>query len=380
MPVVYTQLPTAQQFKKDSNILLANRNQDKVLIELDRLLAVYPTLSGATPYQTRIKQQMTLAKLWFTCDYWLKIVDGGKRYAESANMNASRRPVVYELYKAIVDTLVNRTTIPVNKLPEWLELTFGRGMDVHGVETDSGGRAKYLTPEDLKRYRLHFRSGLAYQEQWWDNSGELIRAESTHSLMAEKADEAAHREGLSGYAVSLGRDFYLAPHFVSGKESFFHSSYLGGQAVLCAGTMKIVNGEVLLITNSSGHYRPTDSHLALAVEALYSVGVPLDRLRVRGFTNAECSGEEFLLRVTFDLNDLQAKELNRELARLALYKKAGDLGRKTMAEKSRIIRELVLHIKTEHGGKKNFKCLHCKRYQGQEVMEAALWMLVNKVA
>jgi len=379
LPIVYPSLPSESKFKKDSSVLLADRNKDKVLIKIDALLAQYPGITGKTVTEIKIKQQKLLAKLWFTVDYWLKIVDGGRRYLESANMNASRRPVVYELYKCITETLVARTGVPVNQLPSWLMITFGRGMDEHGVEVDGNDRAKYLTGDQLRHYRLHFKGGFAFQEKWWENSHELVLAESKHSLMQALADKAAHDEGLSGYAVSMGRDFYLSHHFVQTTgQNFYHSSYLGGQSVLCAGTMKIVNGEVLLITNSSGHYRPTDGHLAMAVEALGTVGVSLDKLKVRGFPSAECTGTEFLTKVDFDLSEMQAREFSRELRRLLIYSDRGIAQRASNLSNSRLMKDLATHLRTTHAGKKGGKdCKTCKTQGDSTIMEAALWLVKN---
>ena len=382
MPIVYPSLPSPSQFKKDSSVLLADRTKDKVLIALDTLLVEYFAIRGKSVTEIRIKQQKHLAKLWFTCDYWLKIVDGGKRYLEASNMNASRRPVIYELFKCITETLVARTGVPVNKLPDWLMITFGRGMDQHGVELDAlSEKAKYLTSEELSKYRLHFNAGHAFQEKWWDNSKDLVRADSLNSRIHDKADQAAHDEGLSGYAVSLGRDFYLAHHFVqtSGKN-FYHSSYLGGQSVLCAGTMKIVNGEVLLITDSSGHYRPSEGHLAMAVEALGIVGVSLEKLKVRVFPNKVYTGNEFLTKVDFNVTEHQAKELKRELHRLLIYNDKGNSSRAANAETNRVVRGMVTHMRTEHGGRKGPKCPTCKTWDGQSVFDVALWVMKNIAA
>lgn len=385
MAVTYWKIPTVQQFKKDSSIFLADRSKDRVLLMIDRLLVAYPVYLEGNGHSGRIEQQFCLAQLWFNCDYWLKIVDGGKRYPESANMNAGRRPVIYELYKSVVKTLTERTSITANNLPQWLMMTFGRGMGHLAVETDIGGHAIHLCAEDLRWYRLHFMSGLAYQHKWWDNSSELVRADSQNSLMAQNADAKARAEGCSGYVLGMGRDFYLAPHFVSEsrrgdrmvKESFYHSSYLGGQQVLCAGTIKIKSGEVQLITNESGHYRPTDSHLLQAVHALSLMGVRMDRLNVRTFGKPVCSGESFLSGRSYLMEPVQDDEAKRELERMKVQARLGGQSRVARAENNRTINDLVKHMREAHDGKRGFKCELCKRYQDRDVMTAALGAMNN---
>lgn len=37
---------------------------------------------------------------------------------------------------------------------------------------------------------------------------------------------------------------------------FHHSSFLQGKPVSAAGEIEVQNGEILLVTNNSGHYRP----------------------------------------------------------------------------------------------------------------------------
>lgn len=386
MAVKYSQMPSVQQFKKDSSIFLADRSRDRILLMIDRLLIAYPIAGESGDPFKRARQQFCLAQLWFACDYWLKIVDGGKRYPESANMNAGRRPVIYELYKCIVNTLMERTSMSVNKLPEWLIRTFGRGMGDAAVMTDLQGKAIYLCAEDLRWYRLHFMSGLAFQHQWWENSSELIRADSKYSLMAQSADERARAEGCSGYVLGMGQDFYMAPHFADEakrgdrtiKQSFYHSSYLGGRPVLCAGTMKIENGEVRLITSESGHYRPSESHLLQAVNLLSLFGVRMDRLSVRAFGKPICSGERFLATQRFEMTKVQDEEENREMARMKVEKKLGDDGRRARPETQRVVTELMQHIKQLHKGKRDFKCAYCKRFENQNVMEIARWALANE--
>src|SRR5215469_9793693 len=105
MPVVYPSLPTAEKFKSDSSIFMANRSSDKNLLEIDQLLDQYHRIQASSVTKIRIKQQIQLGRLFFACDHWLKIVDGGNKYVESASMNSGRRPVIYELYKCIATTL-----------------------------------------------------------------------------------------------------------------------------------------------------------------------------------------------------------------------------------------------------------------------------------
>ena len=52
-----------------------------------------------------------------------------------------------------------------------------------------------------------------------------------------------------------------------------HSSMNAGRAVLCAGMIKVENGQVTLLTNSSGHYKPNKQHFSQAVAILRDEGL-----------------------------------------------------------------------------------------------------------
>jgi hypothetical protein len=52
-----------------------------------------------------------------------------------------------------------------------------------------------------------------------------------------------------------------------------HSSMNAGREVICAGMIQCTNGQVTTITNTSGHYKPTASHLAEAMDLLVQEGL-----------------------------------------------------------------------------------------------------------
>ena len=59
----------------------------------------------------------------------------------------------------------------------------------------------------------------------------------------------------------------LAGEHVSQK--FHHSSFVGGEAVRCAGMIRIDNGKVSQVSNDSGHYQPPQQKLRSFVDWLY---------------------------------------------------------------------------------------------------------------
>ncbi|WP_431284147.1 hypothetical protein ACQW02_04880 [Humitalea sp. 24SJ18S-53] len=288
--LVFTPLPTAAQFKSATDLTMVTsgrRAGDTAINVIDGLLDIF--------HRTRndANRVIVLGRLYFATDTWLKLCDRG-----SAEINTRRRSSVYEFYKKLVARLTEETRVPVNLLPNWLEATFGRAMGAHGADVDLRDRAgEYMEPKKAAIYRLVFVRGLAFRQKWWANSTELVLADSIERDARQAAVIAA---GFSGYVVSQGGDFYSGPHWAGTnlqKNGRFHSSYLAGDAVRCAGEIKMEQGVVVQINNNSGHFQPGANNLALAVETLALLGVDMKRLIVSGFNIFPQSGRQFLDRL-----------------------------------------------------------------------------------
>ena len=247
---------------------------------------------------------LMLGRLFYATDTWLKLA--GRK---TPGINERRQPAVQAFYVALVNRLSEETGVPINLLPNWLSQTFGKAMHEHGVDLDiTKNLAEYLNESQVRKYRLDFRGGFAYQQKWWKNSTGQVLANSlavtggsTALGEARGADPAqVIQGGFSGYVMSQGGDFYSGPHFAplgTDKElARYHSSYYGGEPVLCAGEIKIVAGRVLEINNESGHYRPGPQKLAMAVEMLAMLGVRVRDLTVFAIGQGRVSGDEFLKR------------------------------------------------------------------------------------
>ncbi|MBC7622158.1 MAG: hypothetical protein H7232_02095 [Aeromicrobium sp.] len=87
----------------------------------------------------------------------------------------------------------------------------------------------------------------------------------------------------TGRAVIYAMDEY-GNLFIEGDNmkpkdmGFQHSSFLAGRPVLCAGSIKIEDGRLVSIDNSSGHYRPTQKNLYQALLELSNQKVTLDNV------------------------------------------------------------------------------------------------------
>ena len=67
---------------------------------------------------------------------------------------------------------------------------------------------------------------------------------------------------------------------VAAPGQFNHSSFNAGKDVICAGFIKIENGDLKLISNNSGHYKPRPQQLHNAVQALINEGANLNSAEV----------------------------------------------------------------------------------------------------
>jgi hypothetical protein len=77
-------------------------------------------------------------------------------------------------------------------------------------------------------------------------------------------------EGFAIYACDIDGDFYVHLDHSSHAGTFQHSSLLAGQAVSCAGTIYIVAGRVVMLSNNSGHYLPSAFDLHDAMVAMHA--------------------------------------------------------------------------------------------------------------
>jgi hypothetical protein len=154
--------------------------------------------------------------------------------------------------------------------------------DARGKETS---RLAYLSDEEALAFQLHVEGGLLQildgrgQLQPFDCSGGNYKKKSNTALLGT---ERNGNKGVAGFAMGLNRNIYARIHsnYDAAKGSFYHSCYLEGREVLCAGCITVVKGELQYINNWSGHYKPSKQQLALALQALQALGVDISGVAV----------------------------------------------------------------------------------------------------
>jgi hypothetical protein len=308
-PKAYTATPTLAQWQKDSSVSLARRSDDDILTRIDQLIGAYETC-GSDYARLQLKSD-----LFFTLDYWLKV------HTSKRGMSKARQPAIYELYKFTAHSLAAMLSCTINTLPEYLERHFGRKRSYHGEHLDIvGNLATYLSRAEVDKYRITFRKGKAYMFDWPgkgqeatvpNKKGQLVSGEkqkpSGMKLVLADSASAANpgvfgRGRWGGFAMSMGRDLFMARHHndtgaagPGDNGNFYHSSYLAGDAVLCAGTILIENGYIRGVRNDSGHYQPDAKNLVSFLQALMMQGVNVQTVLVYDFIGKHCAnGNEFL--------------------------------------------------------------------------------------
>jgi hypothetical protein len=69
--------------------------------------------------------------------------------------------------------------------------------------------------------------------------------------------------------------------YASGQgENLKHSSFLGGQPVLMAGTIRVERGRIVWVSGKSGHSKPTVAQMVTLLERLAAYQVDLHRVTV----------------------------------------------------------------------------------------------------
>lgn len=291
---VYQATPTLEQWKKDSSVALVRRSDDKILTRIDTLIDEYRKCQDGY-----VKIQLK-ADLFFTLDYWLKDV---KR---NTSMNKDRTPAIYGLYQFTAETLAQSLGTTINVLPEYLERHFGRRLSYHGEHLDVLGRAAiYLSRAEVDKYRLTFRNGKAYMFTWPGKGveGAEKNAGAMSLVLADSSTATSPVFGKStnwgGFAMSMGRELYMARHHCrkgfGAEGNFYHSSYLAGEPVLCAGTIKMKNGLIAEVCNDSGHYRPDARNFIGFLQTLQMHGVNIASVVVGDYSGAlRAHGHQFL--------------------------------------------------------------------------------------
>jgi hypothetical protein len=269
--------PTFAVWKKESRVGGAfsrpYRKEDKALVRIDRMVK---SLNRSLADGERCYR---LAGLFFTTLWWVNNhkydpkMDGERRTAIlSLNLTASR-----DLSRAL-------RCGPGTQLSSRLVELYVTGMSEHGVQTDTRETPEYMTAAEREAYRVIFKDGRAYHFKYevsGDTTMELL-PHDTLSLTGAEADDN-QRNGIM-FVMSMSHRLYCGisgsgsvseGHYAGMKKVTYHSCFLRGMPVLCAGTIDFADGKIVRIQNDSGHYQPQDPALAKMLQHLKTIGVDI---------------------------------------------------------------------------------------------------------
>ena len=134
-----------------------------------------------------------------------------------------------------------------------------------GEASKPGATVRYIRdPIERASMRLRVKNGL------------LVDA---HNIPLDpQVDRHPKRDGFAVFVMDRKGDIYISFDHQQGR--FHHSSILAGAAVRAAGDMTIIQGRLLALSNSSGHYKPDAACLDVTLARLSALGVDVSQVKV----------------------------------------------------------------------------------------------------
>jgi hypothetical protein len=279
------------------------RAADHVLVRINDLLESYEANRLTRPPENRTYTRLYLrADLYMTTTYWLE------------NRFESEAPDAYhavrELNGLVHAKLCRNYGVGAAKLPMELRRRFGKEIESGPGASDRKYPTYYLDIAQREKYRIVFNNGVAYQYPWWlpdldpdvvNFAHSLVPAESSHAIEQQfiEAHEWVKKNDprslhlvplkpVGNFVIGMNREMYIGKHqsrdsMFTGEnvqKGFFHSSYLSGDTVLCAGGIYIEKGRIRAVSNSSGHYQPDARYMLNTIECLLMHGVNMSNVYI----------------------------------------------------------------------------------------------------
>ncbi len=130
---------------------------------------------------------------------------------------------------------------------------------------------RYLDDVEREAYRITIHDGLLYNAQ-----GNLF--DTANGISAFGPDS----NGRAIFVMDEHGNLYASTF--QRYRHFHHSSLLGGGDVAAAGELAVLDGEVVLLTDRSGHYMPDRSQTQQFLDQLASQGVVVDMSNIEFYS------------------------------------------------------------------------------------------------
>ncbi len=329
---VLQSFPTLQDWKKMSYVSMMTlsggsvaegwRRMDPVLLRIDALVDAYNQAKNGDGKAGEL--QYLLGELFLATVYW-----ANHYMKDSQHMDARRKAAVMSLSFTVTKELANALQCPPGEVGTRLYNMFGKALEHDKALTDAKDPSHYLDAAKRQQWRIIFRGGKAYR--FTDRKATLeslvpLDTREYAGVMTAVGDE--ERGGDCGYALSMSNDLYVAPllgrdigkyhkpgeraqvvNYQAKKKGVgveiktnldeapvYHSSFLGGWPVQCAGMITAKDGIITAVTNESGHYQPKDTALVKLLQLLKQVGMDPSNIDIQGsrVAGGPYKGAEFL--------------------------------------------------------------------------------------
>lgn len=191
-----------------------------------------------------------------------------------------RRQILDDLERRVTAELCGILQCSPNVLPSYIEERFCIGMSPHGERVDSRVTTRHRLGEAERIARkVTFHGGLAFMLRAEGGPLREVPADTTDYAMTS---DGKHRRYCHGF-VFAGGTLYLENHGrvkELTKREFFHSSYMDGGGVDCAGDISFLQGKLTSLSNFSGHYQPEPRRLVPLIRFLQARGMNTSETRL----------------------------------------------------------------------------------------------------
>ncbi len=179
----------------------------------------------------------------------------------SLNLQHTDRAIVPDILHAVDSSaaLAGRRSLEVTPLdPRFI------GEHLPDNRVFPGEKVKYLTLQERKEYALRIDPG---DGKIYDSRGNLFDT-------SDCLDFLGYENPWALYVLGKRGTMYASKIWAPGK--FQHSSLLAGGPVAGAGMLRVEDGVLTGLDNSSGHYKPSKRIFAQTIGHLIGKGVPIN--------------------------------------------------------------------------------------------------------
>jgi hypothetical protein len=157
-----------------------------------------------------------------------------------------------------------------NEVKQTLKNAYGKQFPDSAYDAFVNGGVEYKNdPRQRFTNLITVRNGLMYRH--WPGK-KLFDTRETETFFSGR-DWAI-------YVVSASGLWYAGSHKVGQLQ---HSSFVGGRPVMAAGEIQVHDGQPLIISAKSGHYKPSMDQFLAGLNSLKRNGVNMEALKVAVF-------------------------------------------------------------------------------------------------